>query len=143
MREDKARDLIVLILFRRGKTIKYPLQKIKLAKTPLQVKINGHQCNFTIIIWTKKNQVFTCFTPTAHQTTTPNSEGFRRKSTAAGMAIGEAGMEAIKQTMRAIRKRHLLEEGAHAPAIIALQKPYASQVHRNRISVYLRRRSYQ
>lgn len=61
MREDKARDLIVLILFRRGKTIKYPLQKIKLAKTPLQVKINGHQCNFTIIIWTKKKSSFYLF----------------------------------------------------------------------------------
>lgn len=36
-------------------------------------------------------------------------------------------MKAIKHAMRALRKRHLLEEGAHAPAFIALSKPLVSQ----------------
>ncbi|KAL1207254.1 Autophagy-related protein 16 [Cardamine amara subsp. amara] len=35
-------------------------------------------------------------------------------------------MEAIKDALRALRKRHLLEEGAHAPAISALSKPLIS-----------------
>lgn len=38
-------------------------------------------------------------------------------------------MEAIKDALRALRKRHLLEEGAHAPAITALSKPLISQVN--------------
>jgi hypothetical protein len=37
-------------------------------------------------------------------------------------------MEAINDALRALRKRHLLEEGAHAPAISALSKPLISQV---------------
>lgn len=37
-------------------------------------------------------------------------------------------MEAIKDALRALRKRHLLEEGAHAPAISALSRPIISQV---------------
>lgn len=37
-------------------------------------------------------------------------------------------MEAIKDALRALRKRHLLEEGAHGPAISALSKPMISQV---------------
>lgn len=37
-------------------------------------------------------------------------------------------MEAIKDALRALRKRHLLEEGAHAPAISALSRPILSQV---------------
>jgi autophagy-related protein 16 len=36
-------------------------------------------------------------------------------------------MEAINDALRALRKRHLLEEGAHAPAISALSKPLISQ----------------
>lgn len=37
-------------------------------------------------------------------------------------------MEAIKDALRALRQRHLLEEGAHGPAISALSKPMISQV---------------
>lgn len=40
----------------------------------------------------------------------------------------EIAMEAIKHALRALRKRHLLEEGAHAPAFIALSRPLVSQV---------------
>lgn len=36
--------------------------------------------------------------------------------------------EAIKHALKALRKRHLLEEGAHAPAFIAISGPIASQV---------------
>lgn len=39
------------------------------------------------------------------------------------MALG-----AIKHALKALRKRHLLEEAAHAPAIVALSKPFISQV---------------
>ncbi|KAL0645895.1 hypothetical protein Bca4012_044186 [Brassica carinata] len=39
----------------------------------------------------------------------------------------EKAMEAIKDALRALRKRHLLEEGAHGPAISALSKPMISQ----------------
>lgn len=34
---------------------------------------------------------------------------------------------AINHALKALRKRHLLEEGAHAPAIIALSRPFISQ----------------
>ena len=37
-------------------------------------------------------------------------------------------VDAIKHALKALRKRHLLEEGAHAPAIVALSKPIISQV---------------
>ncbi|KAG0461143.1 hypothetical protein HPP92_021440 [Vanilla planifolia] len=40
----------------------------------------------------------------------------------------EIGREAIRRAMKALRKRHLLEEGAHAPAIAALSRPFAAQV---------------
>lgn len=40
----------------------------------------------------------------------------------------EIGLEAIKQALKALKKRHLLEEGAHAPAFIALSRPIISQV---------------
>ncbi|OVA20541.1 WD40 repeat [Macleaya cordata] len=36
-------------------------------------------------------------------------------------------MGAIKHALKALRKRHLLEEGAHAPAFVALSRPFASQ----------------
>ena len=36
--------------------------------------------------------------------------------------------EAIKHALKALRKRHMLEEGAHAPAFIAISGPIASQV---------------
>ncbi|XP_047330715.1 autophagy-related protein 16-like [Impatiens glandulifera] len=36
-------------------------------------------------------------------------------------------MDAIDHAIRALRKRHLLEEGAHAPAFIALSRPILSQ----------------
>ncbi|KAL3571187.1 hypothetical protein D5086_028436 [Populus alba] len=39
----------------------------------------------------------------------------------------EIGREAIKQALKALKKRHLLEEGAHAPAFIALSRPIISQ----------------
>ncbi|MFS7951274.1 hypothetical protein Hanom_Chr07g00593101 [Helianthus anomalus] len=40
----------------------------------------------------------------------------------------EIGIQAIKHALKALRKRHLVEEGAHAPAFVALSKPIASQV---------------
>ncbi|KAJ9568168.1 hypothetical protein OSB04_004134 [Centaurea solstitialis] len=39
----------------------------------------------------------------------------------------EVAIKAIKHAMRALRKRHLAEEGAHAPAFTAISKPIASQ----------------
>ncbi|GLT28102.1 hypothetical protein SLA2020_030580 [Shorea laevis] len=39
----------------------------------------------------------------------------------------EIAKEAIKHALEALRKRHLVEEGAHTPAIIALAKPIISQ----------------
>ncbi|CAK9137518.1 unnamed protein product [Ilex paraguariensis] len=36
-------------------------------------------------------------------------------------------IEAIKHALKSLRKRHLLEEGAHTPAFIALSRPIASQ----------------
>ncbi|KAF8399820.1 hypothetical protein HHK36_015692 [Tetracentron sinense] len=39
----------------------------------------------------------------------------------------EIANEAIKHALKALRKRHLLEEGAHAPAFVALSRPFASQ----------------
>ncbi|XP_018457155.1 autophagy-related protein 16 [Raphanus sativus] len=43
------------------------------------------------------------------------------------MSQEEKAKEAIKDALRALRKRHLLEEGAHGPAISALSKPMISQ----------------
>lgn len=43
------------------------------------------------------------------------------------MSQEEIGREAIKQALKALKKRHLLEEGAHAPAFIALSRPIISQ----------------
>lgn len=40
----------------------------------------------------------------------------------------EIGRAAIKRAIKALRKRHLVEEGAHAPAIAALARPLAVQV---------------
>lgn len=40
----------------------------------------------------------------------------------------EIALNAIKHAVKALRKRHLLEESAHAPALIALYKPLAYQV---------------
>lgn len=42
--------------------------------------------------------------------------------------MDEIGSRAIKRAIRALRKRHLLEEGAHAPAFHALARPWAVQV---------------
>lgn len=39
----------------------------------------------------------------------------------------EIALNAIKHAVKALRKRHLLEESAHAPALIALYKPLAYQ----------------
>ncbi|KAF6157532.1 hypothetical protein GIB67_004470, partial [Kingdonia uniflora] len=38
----------------------------------------------------------------------------------------ELANAAIKHALKALRKRHFLEEGAHSPAIVALSKPLAS-----------------
>ncbi|CAL9066148.1 unnamed protein product [Musa banksii] len=43
------------------------------------------------------------------------------------MRRDEVGRAAIKRAIRALRKRHLLEEGAHAPAIKALSRPLVAQ----------------
>ncbi|XP_030494346.1 autophagy-related protein 16 [Cannabis sativa] len=43
------------------------------------------------------------------------------------MSREEIAKEAIKHALKALRKRHLVEEGAHAPAFIALSKPLVSQ----------------
>ncbi|KAI4343673.1 hypothetical protein L6164_010994 [Bauhinia variegata] len=43
------------------------------------------------------------------------------------MSQEEIANEAIKHALKALRKRHLLEEGAHAPAFAALSRPIASQ----------------
>jgi len=40
----------------------------------------------------------------------------------------EAAIEAIKHAIKALRKRHLVEEGAHAPAITAISRPLVYQV---------------
>lgn len=40
----------------------------------------------------------------------------------------EIAVEAIKHSLRALKKRHLLEEGAHSPAFSALSRPMLSQV---------------
>ncbi|KAL0385191.1 UNVERIFIED_CONTAM: Autophagy-related protein 16 [Sesamum radiatum] len=39
----------------------------------------------------------------------------------------DVAMGAIKHALKALRKRHLLEEGAHSPALIALSRPIVSQ----------------
>ncbi|KAJ7945777.1 WD40 repeat [Quillaja saponaria] len=39
----------------------------------------------------------------------------------------EIANEAIRHALKSLRKRHLLEEGAHAPAFIALSRPIVSQ----------------
>ncbi|KAK4794401.1 hypothetical protein SAY86_012395 [Trapa natans] len=43
------------------------------------------------------------------------------------MSNEEAAKAAIKHALRALRKRHLLEEGAHGAALAALSRPYVSQ----------------
>ncbi|KAM5571835.1 autophagy-related protein 16 [Rosa sericea] len=43
------------------------------------------------------------------------------------MSQEEVARKAIKHALKALRKRHLLEEGAHAPAYIALANPIAHQ----------------
>ncbi|KAK4350607.1 hypothetical protein RND71_029920 [Anisodus tanguticus] len=45
----------------------------------------------------------------------------------AQMAYEEVAIEAIKHAIKALRKRHLVEEGAHAPAIAALNRPLVLQ----------------
>ncbi|XP_074331127.1 autophagy-related protein 16-like [Apium graveolens] len=39
----------------------------------------------------------------------------------------EVAVDAIKDALRALRKRHLVEEGAHGPAFDALSRPFVSQ----------------
>ncbi|KAK8959576.1 Protein TOPLESS [Platanthera guangdongensis] len=43
------------------------------------------------------------------------------------MSSHEIARVAIKRAIRALHKRHLLEEGAHAPAIAALARPFVAQ----------------
>lgn len=52
----------------------------------------------------------------------------------------EIAMDAIKHALKALRKRHVLEEGAHSPAFIALSRPLVAQVHLMYIytSIYIR-----
>ncbi|TKY55287.1 tipD protein [Spatholobus suberectus] len=45
----------------------------------------------------------------------------------AGKSQEEVASEAIKHALKALRKRHLLEEAAHTPAVLALSRPIASQ----------------
>lgn len=40
----------------------------------------------------------------------------------------EVAIDAIKHALRALRNRHLVEEGAHGPASVALSRPFISQV---------------
>lgn len=49
-------------------------------------------------------------------------------------------MDAIKHALKALRKRHVLEEGAHSPAFIALSRPLVAQVRLMYIytSIYVR-----
>ncbi|KAF8408343.1 hypothetical protein HHK36_007492 [Tetracentron sinense] len=44
-----------------------------------------------------------------------------------GRSADEIAKESIRNALKALRKRHLLEEGAHAPAFVALSRPFASQ----------------
>ncbi|KAL6579768.1 autophagy protein 16, interacts with Atg12p-Atg5p [Orobanche minor] len=43
------------------------------------------------------------------------------------MLLEDKAVEAIKHAVRALKKRHLLEEGAHSPAFTALSRPIVSQ----------------
>lgn len=43
------------------------------------------------------------------------------------MAYEEVAIEVIKHALKALRKRHLVEEGAHAPALAALNRPFVLQ----------------
>ncbi|KAK6920601.1 Autophagy-related protein 16 domain [Dillenia turbinata] len=43
------------------------------------------------------------------------------------LSVEETAAEAIKHALKALRKRHLLEEGAHGPAFTALSKPLLSE----------------
>jgi len=40
----------------------------------------------------------------------------------------EIASEATKHDLKALKKRHLLEEAAHAPVVLALSRPIVSQV---------------
>ncbi|CAN1179515.1 Autophagy-related protein 16 [Linum perenne] len=42
-------------------------------------------------------------------------------------SLEEISRDAIKHAMKALRKRHLLEEAAHAPSYAALSRPFVSQ----------------
>lgn len=44
------------------------------------------------------------------------------------MSPNEIANNAIRHALRALRQRHLVEEGAHAPAFLALSRPIISQV---------------
>ncbi|KAM7276318.1 hypothetical protein ACFE04_018184 [Oxalis oulophora] len=44
-----------------------------------------------------------------------------------GVSSDVVAVAAIKHALKALRKRHLAEEGAHAPAFLALQRPFISQ----------------
>ncbi|PKI66639.1 hypothetical protein CRG98_012981, partial [Punica granatum] len=56
-----------------------------------------------------------------------NPDKIDRSNHRKSMSKEEAAREAIKQALRALRKRHLLEEAAHAPALAALSRPFVSQ----------------
>ncbi|KAI4336254.1 hypothetical protein L6164_014800 [Bauhinia variegata] len=43
------------------------------------------------------------------------------------MSLVEIANEAIKHALKALRKRQLLEEGAHVPAFVAFSRPIAPE----------------
>ncbi|TYH40100.1 hypothetical protein ES332_D12G223500v1 [Gossypium tomentosum] len=58
----------------------------------------------------------------------PNGDGFGNLGLDGWLkSQEEVAKQAIKHALKALKKRHLVEEGAHAPAYIALSRPIISQ----------------
>lgn len=53
----------------------------------------------------------------------------------------EVAIEAINHALKSLRKRHLLEEAAHAPALLALSRPIVSQVS-SLVTIFMLFRDY-
>lgn len=49
----------------------------------------------------------------------------------------QVAIDAINYAMKALKKRHLLEEGAHAPAFLALSRPIVSQVRTLSLTIFI------
>ncbi|OVA17621.1 WD40 repeat [Macleaya cordata] len=66
---------------------------------------------------------------TSEKRSTTNSENLNPPAVFSGKRRTPDGIAkaAIKHALKALRNRHLLEEGAHSPAFSALAKPFASQ----------------